>query len=112
LTPALLDELIPPFEAVFDLSGHISVLDPNGKLYYGAEPSQDTGLSTPLIVEQNEIGRVHLAAQADDARMSKAVAYLATTLSRAANDSWRQNQLTTPGDKISWRKKSSSVTTN
>lgn len=93
MTPALLDELIPPFEAVFDLSGQVSVLDASGKLYYGAEPSQNSGLSTPLIVEQNEIGRVHLAVQPDDARMSKAIAYLATTLSRAANDSWRQNLL-------------------
>jgi signal transduction histidine kinase len=93
LTPTLLDELIPPFEAVFDLSGQVSVLDASGKLYYGAEPGLNTGLSTPLIVEQNEIGRVHLVGQADDARMSKAIAYLATTLSRAANDSWRQNLL-------------------
>jgi signal transduction histidine kinase len=93
LPTAVLQELIPSFEAAFDLPGKVCLLNPDHSLHYGAEPNGLTGLWASLTVEQTEIGQVGLMAQPDDQQAGKALDYLVVTLGRAASDAWRQHLL-------------------
>jgi signal transduction histidine kinase len=93
LTSALLDELIPPFEAVFDVAGKVSLLDKDGSLHYGSGEGVEPFIQVELLVEQTGIGQVRLVASPEDPTMQRAVHYLTVTLSRAASDAWRQHLL-------------------
>lgn len=94
LPAAVLDDLIPSFEAIFRQRDVVVIFDSDGRFHYGASlGNQDPDLWATIWVDNEEVGRVGLYADADDPTWNHAVQHLGLTLSYIATDTWRRNQL-------------------
>lgn len=94
LPTAMLDHLIPPFEALFNLEGMVSVRDSEGRVYFGpADEDCVRPLYVSVVVDGQEIGNLGLCRKTGDFRIQSALDYLGRSLSAVALETWRQRKL-------------------
>jgi len=94
LPSAVLDDLIPSFEAIFNLKDAVVIIEPNGRHHYGL-PNQDRVCDkwATIWVDNEQAGRVGLYVDKADSMYTRAVEYLGLMLSYSATDTWRRHQL-------------------
>ncbi len=94
LPSAVLDDLIPSFEAIFGLKDIVVVVEPDGRHHYGpAIKGQQCDVWATIWVDNEEVGRVGLCVDKDNPIYSRAVEHLGLMLSYSATDTWRRHQL-------------------
>jgi signal transduction histidine kinase len=95
LPEATLRNLIPPFEDAFNLKGKVGVFTKDEEWHYGANvPGQSPALRETLEVDRKSIGLVVLFVEnSDNATFTKALHYLAVTLSQVATETWRRHMM-------------------
>lgn len=93
LPTAVLDDLIPSFEALFHLAGQVNVVDADGQVHYGPADSARHA-TAPIMVKNLEIGTVGVCAPGDYA---DALDFLARSLSWVALETLRRREM---GDEL------------
>jgi signal transduction histidine kinase len=94
LPSAVLDDLIPSFEAIFNLSNVVVIVEPDGRHHYGPSRTDTLGdVWATIWVDSEPAGRVGMRIEKDDPMYQRAIEHLGMMLSYNATDTWRRHQL-------------------
>jgi signal transduction histidine kinase len=95
LPPAALGQLIPEFEAAFQLPNAVVIWDEGGQHYFGPDWSDHLpGCQESLFVDKQVIGTVGLWLEHCDPSSAAALRFLANSLSLLASETWRRALMT------------------
>lgn len=94
LPTTVLDDIVPSFESIFGLRDIVTIFDSENVYHYGvSNANRECDLWSTIWVDSEEVGRVGLYIDSDNAMWAGAIQHLGLTLSYMATDSWRRNQL-------------------